>query len=170
MAGLSKETGALTPWVTLGPSRNSAWLKRTTATAPITPAANPIAARWLTVKALFIVFKSFSIVLTSLRCLSVPSSSMLISWDMFVVFIPASVVVVALSLSFFYSNETVFISETAVAHTRRSEIKKQNGQPTVQKKDWPSEFEGKRSSEKRDFGSKKPTGRNSERKKLRRPY
>src|SRR5437899_11506222 len=37
ISGDFKETGAVTPSVALTPNRNSAWLKRTTATAPITP-------------------------------------------------------------------------------------------------------------------------------------
>jgi len=46
ISGDFKETGALTPRVALTPNQNSAWPKRTTATAPITPAAKQIATRW----------------------------------------------------------------------------------------------------------------------------
>src|SRR4026209_702548 len=61
MSGDFKEAWAVHPSAALSPDQYSTWLKRTTATAPITPAAKQIAARWPTVKALVIVFKSFPI-------------------------------------------------------------------------------------------------------------
>src|SRR5262245_2069092 len=54
ISGDFKETGALTPRAPLSPSPNRMWLKRTTATAPITPAAKQIATSCLLFNALLI--------------------------------------------------------------------------------------------------------------------
>src|SRR5581483_657598 len=88
------ETGALTPSAWLSPMPNRIWLKSTTASAPITPAAKQIAARWLTVKTAGIAPRSFSVVDVSPRCWSQPVSNTFISDDILAVFIRASVVLV----------------------------------------------------------------------------
>src|ERR671918_3170773 len=61
MSGDFKETGAFTPSVALSPNANSRWLKRTTASPPITPAAKQIATRCLSVNPFPITFESFSV-------------------------------------------------------------------------------------------------------------
>ena len=66
ISGDFKETGAPTPNRPLSPNLNRSWLKRTTASAPITPAAKQIAARCIRVKLFSIMIK------TPFNYLSVP--------------------------------------------------------------------------------------------------
>ena len=66
ISGDFKETGAFTPNVTLSPTPNRIWLKRTTATSPMTPAAKQAATRRIKVKPSSIEFKPFSVMINSL--------------------------------------------------------------------------------------------------------
>src|SRR5260370_9850534 len=60
MSGDFRETGSFTPSVALSPNPNRTWLKRTTASPPMTPAAKQIAIRCITVELHSITFPSFS--------------------------------------------------------------------------------------------------------------
>jgi len=86
-----KETGEFTPGSRSAPTQHT-WLKGHCQCAYHPAAKHYRPTRWLRVEALAIVFKS--LVLTSLPCLSVSSLLTLISWDILVAFILASVVVV----------------------------------------------------------------------------
>src|SRR5688572_13728482 len=68
MPGGSKDAGRRIGLFGADQNQESTWLKRSTASAPTTPAAKQIATRWLSV-----VFEPLSIVLVFLPCVSVRS-------------------------------------------------------------------------------------------------
>src|SRR5262245_15130773 len=66
MSGDFRGTGSFTPSVALSPDANRRWLKRTTASPPIAPAAKQIATRCITVIPRSVSFHSFSVMFVSM--------------------------------------------------------------------------------------------------------